>query len=302
MAREKITLKTVNNETLNGYSWEVKNAKGNVIIVTGMEEYLFRYDDFANYLNSQGFNAYGLDHYGQGDNVKDENEMGIVPHSSFSKTIRNINDLVTKVRKNGLPTFVFAHSMGSFMLQDFIQRFPRSADKAIICGTNGPNASFAYKAGYPLACLICKIKGENTTAKMLRNLAVGGYAKSIKHRKTDVDWLSYSEENNKRYLEDPRCGHPSSNGFYRELLKGNRRLYKKKFMMKIRKDLPIFVIAGDEDPVGAKGKGPTKLVKLYKKYELTNVHLKLYKKMRHEILNEPDKMMVYKDIVDFLHR
>lgn len=300
--REKITLKTVNNEELHGYSWNIDKPKANVVIVTGMEEHLLRYDDFANYLNSQGFNVCGFDHYGQGETVKDVSELGIVPNSFFSKSVRNINDLVKKVKKNGLPTYIFAHSMGSFMLQDYVQRFTNDVDKAVICGTNGPNGAIAYKVGYPLAKMVCKCKGEHNTAKLLRNLAVGGYAKSIKHRKTDVDWLSYNEESNQKYLDNPLDGHPSSNGFYRELLKGNRRLYNKKFLNKIRKDLPTFIIAGDEDPVGAKGKGPAKLFDLYKKLGLNKVELKLYKGMRHEILNEHDNKTVYQDIVEFLNK
>lgn len=303
MAREKISLKTVNNEILNGHAWKVDNPKANVVIITGMEEYLLRYDEFAKFLNSNGINVYGVDHYGQGDSAKDESELGIVPQSFFSKMVRNVDDLVKKVKKeSGLPTYIFAHSMGSFMAQDFVQRFTKDADKVVICGTNGPNGAGAYKMGYPLAKMICKFKGEKTRAKMLAALAVGGYAKSIKNRKTDADWLSYNEENNNKYLADPLCGHPSSNGFYRELLKGNRRLYNKKFMAKIKKDLPIFVIAGKEDPVGAKGKGPTKLVELYKKYGLTKVDFKLYDHMRHEILNEPDRKMVYQDILDFYNK
>lgn len=300
MAREKISLKTINDDVVYGYSWTIEHPVGNFFIVTGMEEYLLRYDDFANFLNSKGYNVYGLDHYGQGENAPEEKDLGIVPNSFYSKTVRNVDDLVKKYRKPGLPNYIFAHSMGSFMLQDFIQRFANTPDKVIICGTNGPNANASYKLGYQLARMICKFKGEKTTAKMLRSLAVGGYAKSIKNRKTDADWLSYNEESNQKYLADPLCGHPSSNGFYRELLKGNRRLYLKKFMEKIKKDLPIFIIAGEEDPVGAKGKGPTKLAELYKSYGLTNVELKLYKHMRHEILNEPGRQTVYEDILNFV--
>ena len=303
MARDKISLKTINGEIKNGYSWLTDNPKANVVIVTGMEEHMLRYDDFANYLNSQGFNVYGIDHYGQGETAKDESELGIVPRSFFSKSVRDIDDLVKRVKKdNGLPTYIFAHSMGSFMAQDYVQRFTKNVDKVVICGTNGPNGAGAYKLGYPLARMICKFKGENKQAKLLASLAVGGYAKSIKNRKTDVDWLSYNEENNNKYIADPYCGHPSSNGFYRELLKGNRRLYQKKFMLKIRKDLPIYIIAGVEDPVGAKGKGPKKLYELYKKYGLTNVEIKIYDKMRHEILNELDHKKVYDDIVEFYNK
>ena len=301
--KEKITLKTVNNETMNGYSWTVDFPKANVVIVTGMEEYLLRYEDFANYLNKKGFNVYGIDHYGQGENVSEDKPAGIVPRSFFSKSVRNVDDLVKRVKKgNGLPTYIFAHSMGSFMAQDFVQRFTKDVDKVVICGTNGPNGAFAYKAGYPLARLVAKCKGETKQARFLASLAIGAYIKSVKNRKTDCDWLSYNEANNIKYLEDPLCGYGSSNGFYRELLKGNRRLYQKKFMAKIRKDLPIFLIAGDEDAVGAKGKGPTKLYELYKKYGLEKVELKLYKHTRHEILNELDHQIVYDDVVNFYNK
>lgn len=303
MAREKITLKTVNDETLNGYAWKISNPKANVVIITGMEEHILRYDDFANYLNKEGFSVYGVDHYGQGDNVEDLSQLGIVPRSFFSKMVRNVDDLVKRVKKETkLPTYIFAHSMGSFMAQDYIQRFTKNVDKVVICGTNGPNGNGAYKFGYPIARFVAKCRGETRKAKFLASLAVGAYAKSIKHRKTEVDWLSYNEDNNQRYLADPKCGYGSSNGFYRELLKGNRRLYQKKFMLKIRKDLPIYLIAGVEDPVGAKGKGPTKLYELYKKYGLENVELKLYEHMRHEILNEPEHEIVYKDVVNFYNK
>lgn len=303
MSREKITLTTVNEETMHGYAWKCEKAKANVVIVTGMEEYLLRYDDFANFLNSKGFNVFGIDHYGQGETAGEESKLGFVPKSFFSKSVRNVNDLVKKVKKeSGLPTYIFAHSMGSFMAQDYVQRFTNGADKVVICGTNGPNGNGAYKLGYPLAKLVCKCKGEDKRAKFLASLAIGGYVKSVKHRKTDADWLSYNEKNNSDYIANPYCGYGSTNGFYRELLKGNRRLYNKKFMAKIRKDLPIFVIAGKEDAVGAKGKGPTKLVALYKKYGLTNVELKLYDHMRHEILNEPDHLTVYDDVVKFYEK
>lgn len=303
MAREKLTLKTVNDETLRGYSWKIEKPKGNVVIVTGMEEYLLRYDDFANYLNSQGFNVFGFDHYGQGETAGEVINLGIVPRSFFSKSVRNVNDLVKKVKKeNGLPTYIFAHSMGSFMAQDYVQRFTNEADKVVICGTNGPNGAGAYKFGYPIARMIAGGKKEHKKAKFLASLAIGAYVKSVKNRKTDCDWLSYNDKNNSDYIANPYCGYGSTNGFYRELLKGNRRLYNKKFMAKIRKDIPIFLIAGKEDAVGAAGKGPTKLFELYKKYGLTNVELKLYDHMRHEILNEPEHQMVYDDVVNFLNK
>jgi len=267
-----------------------------------MEETALRYDDFAKFLNKNNYNVYCVDHYGQGENALEVSRLGIVPRSFFSKSVRIIDDVAKKYTIPGKPLIVIGHSMGSFMIQDYIQRYSKRPTKAVIIGTNGDNAKGAYALGYPLARLVCKLKGEEKEAKFLRSLAVGGYAKAVKHRKTECDWLSYNEENVQKYINDPKCGHPSSNGFYRELLKGNRRLYNKKFLAKINKDLPVYITAGKEDPVGAYGKGPARLAKLYKKFGLKNVELKLYDHMRHEILNEDNKEMVYNDILNFIKK
>ena len=69
---------------------------------------------------------------------------------------------------------------------------------------------------------------------------------------------------------------------------------------KVRKDLPIFIISGKEDPVGNFGKMVEKCYKGYKAEGIKDVTLKLYDGMRHEILNEIGKEKVYKDILDWI--
>lgn len=302
MERKPISIKTVNGDTLFGFAWESEKPEAVVVIATGMEEASYRYDDFAKFLNKNGFNVYCVDHYGQGESAVDESQLGIVPRSFFSKCVRVLDDVAKKYAIKDKPLIIFGHSMGSFMVQDFIQRYNKRPTKAVIMGTNGPNAKFLFSMGYPLARLVAKLRGENRKAKFLAGMAVGAYSKSVKDRKTPLDWLSYNEENVQKYIADPKCGYGSSNGFYRELLKGNHRLYKKKFLEKINKELPILVIAGKDDPVGAYGKGPTSLVNLYHKLGVKNAELKLYDHMRHEILNEDDKLKVYNDILEFLKK
>ena len=302
MERKSISIKTVNGDHLYGFAWECEKPEGVVVIATGMEEASYRYDDFAKFLNKNGYNVYCIDHYGQGESAVDESQLGIVPRSFFSKCVRVLDDVAKKYAIKDKPLIIFGHSMGSFMVQDYIQRYNKRPTKAIIMGTNGPNAKMLFSLGYPIARLVCKLKGDEKQGKFLRNLAIGAYAKSVKNRKTDCDWLSYNEENVKNYIADPKLGHPSSNGFYRELLKGNHRLYRKKFLAKINKDLPILVTAGIDDPVGAFGKGPTALVKLYQRLGIKNAELKLYDHMRHEILNEDDKETVYNDILAFIKK
>lgn len=303
MPRSLFSIKTVNGDLLKGYSWVVDDAVANLIIVTGMEEYLGRYDDFAKFLNNNKINVYGVDHYGQGLNAPKEADLSIVPPSFFSKSVRVINDITKKVKKNGKPIIIFGHSMGSFIVQDYVQRFANncSEEKIIICGSNGPNAKLLFKLGYFLARVTTSEKSKNQKSKFVASMATGSYAKKIKNHKTNFDWLSYNEENVKKYIDDKLCGYGSSKIFYREFLKGNARLFNKKFIGKINKDSRIFIIAGEDDPVGDFSKGPKALFKLYQDVGVKNVDLKIYKNMRHEILNEKDHQVVYDDILNFIN-
>lgn len=300
MAREEIQVQSRFGQTLRGYAWTIDKPKANVVIVTGMEEYALRYDDFAQFLNANGYNVYSVDHYGQGLTAGDEEHLGIVPKSFFSKSVKNIDDIVTSCRVSLLPTYIFAHSMGSFMLQDYIQRFTDHVNKVVICGSNGPNAKLSYAAGKLLAKITMTKKTRDQKAKFMDNFIFGMYAKAVKNRKTKSDWLSYNEANVEKYIADPYCGYGSSKGFYYEFMKGCNRLYKGKFLKKIRKDMHVLLVAGQDDPVGAKGKGVEKLAKLYKRLGLENVECKIYPHMRHEILNEEGRQEVYDDIVHFL--
>lgn len=300
--RVKISIETPMGGLSYGLSWKAdKEARANVIIMTGMEETSLRYDDFAKFLNKEGFNVYCIDSFGQGENVlPDLSNLGVWPTSGFRKQVQVVDTLVTKLRISCLPCFIFAHSMGSFMAQDYIQRYTQHVSKVVLCGSNGKNP--AAGVGYRLARLITNKKNAYQKAGLLNTLMFGSFNKGIENPRTAFDWLSYNEENVDKYIADPLCGFGPNNAFCLEFLKGLNRLYKKRFLDKIRKDLDILIIAGEEDPVGGYGKGVLKLEKMYKGLKIRNVECKLYPHMRHEILNETNKEIVYKDVLDFFNK
>ena len=297
----RISLEINPGEFLYGRSWHVDNSIANVIIFEGMEEYALRYDDFANYLNKEGFNVYCIDCFGQGENVvQNPDSKGIWPKSGFRKQVVAYDVLVKKLRISCRPTFVFAHSMGSFMAQDYIQRYTEHVSKVVLCGSGSKNP--AVPVGYQLAKLIVGKKNREKPAKFLSKLMFGNFNKKIENPETPFDWLSYNKDNVKKYVEDPLCGFGSNNGFCYEFIKGMNRLYKKKFLIKIRKDLDVFIISGQDDPVTNYGKSVEALKEMYNGLGLTSVETKIYPNMRHEILNEDNKEEVYKDIVEFFKK
>lgn len=299
MSQEKFVMKRRDGMDVHGLAWPIENAIGNVIIITGMEEHAQRYDHFATYLNERGYSVYCIDHYGQGENAKAYDNLGKWEKSGFRIMVNTIDTLVNKLRITCRPIYIVAHSMGSFILQDFIQRYSAHVDKVVLVGSCGSRS--AVKFANFLMKFMVNNKNYDKPSKFLDKLVFGSNNKKTKHR-TEKDWISLSESNVDAYISDPYCGYGVTRGFYKEMFKGISRLNTKRFLKKIRKNLPILIVSGEDDPVGLYGKGVKKLYKQYVKLGIEDVELKLYPNLRHEVLNEDNKEEIYDEIIKFLKK
>jgi len=286
-------------KVLKGDHWGAHNPSSCFLFITGMNEHASRYDDLMAYLAHAGVECYALDAFGQGENVSSPEEQEKWPKNAFALTVDALYLAAKKIKeRHPLTLTLGGHSMGSFMVQSYLERYPGTVDRALLMGTNGPGQP--YWLAKALAHLTVHERNWDAPSKFLANLAMGPYAKAIKNRKTDLDWLSYDEGNVASYIADPYCGHTDTKGFFREFFDGLDTLYKKKNLKRIDKNQPIFLMAGWEDPVGNMGKGPSKLAELYRKLGVKTVSALLYPHMRHEIHNEIGKQQVYADLLSFL--
>ena len=292
------TVSLPSGKTQKGLFFDAESPKMNLLILTGMGEYAGRYEDFAKYLNGFGINVRVLDAVAQGLNAPKVEYQERWHEGAFDENVLAASLAIEEMKKNELPTCIMGHSMGSFMAQEYIQRFHERANKVVLCGTDYANP-FVMNFAYQLSRMLVPAHKRNVPNKTLAGLVTGNFAKAVKNRKTDFDWLSYNKENVDKYIADPKCGFVATGGFYRDFLKGMRRIGKTKFIHKIRPTVSIFIIAGKEDPVGHMGKGPKKLYKKYQRLGVSNVSLKLYDHMRHEILNEKNKQEVIDDVINF---
>lgn len=304
ITRTRISLTLKDKHQLFGFAWTGDHdvIKANVIIVTGMEETSMRYDEFARFLVKNGFNVYCIDHFGQGENVKaDLSNLGVWPKSGFRKMVVAVDDLVAKLRVSCVPIYIFSHSMGSFMMQDFVQRYAQHVSKVVLCGTGKKNPLAGL--GFFIARITTNKKNREKKSVLLNKLMFGGFQSKIKNPRTKYDWLSWNEENVDKFIADPKCGFGPNKGFCYELLKGMNRLWQHKFLKKVNKDTKIFLMAGDGDPVTSYGKSPEAMKKMYEHYHVKDVRTKVYKHCRHEILNElePVKSEAYQDVLNFFN-
>ncbi len=295
MATEfEVTLK--DGTVMKGWHWEADSPKKNFVFITGMNEHVSRYEAMFARFAKNGINVWGIDALAQGRNAATPEEQELWGEDAFAKNVEGIHEAILLAKQNGLPTIQGGHSMGSFMTQARLERYPEDTEKTIIIGSNGGQKGL-MKLGYAIAKMLVHKSNWDKPCKMLDNLGLGAYTKAVKDRKTDLDWLSYDEENVKNYMADPYCGHQNSGGFWREFLKGLSKIWDKKELAKISKNEKVYITAGEEDPVGRNGEGPKWLAKTYKKLGLKEVELKLYPHMRHEIHNEKDKEIVWQDLM-----
>ena len=289
-------------KVMKGRKWFVDGAKANLVFITGMDEHSARYEGFARFLNENGVNLQVIDHFGQGLNAPTIEDLQKWPVDAFKLTLEGMEKTREETAKNGLPTIIGGHSMGSFFTQAYLQTYPRAAQKAIIMGSNGGQGALMSIA-YCLACMMIHKGNWDKPNPTMQSLGLGGYAKAIKDRKTDLDWLSYNEENVKTYAADPYCGAMNTGGFWKEFLKGMKQIWKGKNLKKVHTTSQILIVSGEDDPVGQMGKGVKWLENAYRvKYGIADTKLILYPHMRHEILNEDEKQKVMDDILAFINK
>ena len=281
---------------------EKENINGIVQISHGMSEEAGRYKRFANYLTDNGYIVYINDHRGHGKSAENINRIGILAEKDgIHCIVKDLNKLtkIIKTENNGLPIFLFSHSMGSFAAQKYIIDYSEDIDGVILSGTNGLHG-IEVDLGFLVAKVMSKIQGREKKAYLIDKLAFGGFNKKFKPNKSEFDWLSRDFKEVEKYIENEYCGVVFSNGYFYDLFKLFKEIRNINNLKKINSKLPIYIFAGDKDPVGKFGKGVTKLYESYKKVGIENVEFKLYSGGRHEMLNEINKDEVINDTINWI--
>lgn len=282
-----------------GEKYLTEGATRNLVCFTGMGEYSQRYARLAAHFNSKGINVYVLDLMGQGHNVEKVEDQEHVYPGAFEDNVDAAYVKVQELRKEGKPVYLFGHSMGSFMTQRYLTKYPGTVDAVIICGSNA-GQKFLMNMGRLLAVMLTPKSKYDKKAGILEKLSIGAYVNSVKDHKIPCEWISYNDENVHNYCKDPWCGAPTTRGFWREALGGICRINSRRYYKHLSPHERILIIAGEDDPVGQYGKGPRKLYKRYLHRRIKDVKLVLYPKMRHEIHFEDDYEKVYEEFSSFL--
>ena len=274
------------------------DVKAVVQLSHGMAEYALRYEELANFLCDNGIAFYAHDHRGHGETAESVDELGfLAENDGFNRVVEDLATMIRKCHEDfpGKKVILLAHSFGSFVSQCFMEKYGKEVDAVVLCGSAGPRLLLTGSGRF-LAGIITKCFGKKAKSAFLDGLVFGSYNKGIESD-SSAAWISRDNEVVKKYDDDPMCGFKVTNEFFYDFLGGLTNIHLKKNMKKIPKDLPIFIIAGEADPVGEYGKSVKNLYKAYKKLRLGDVTLKMYPEARHELFNEFNKADVMNDVL-----
>lgn len=289
------------------YKWEPessKEAKGVVQLIHGSCEHSKRYEEFAKFLTDNGYIIYSSDLRGHGFSVEIDEDLGYFAETDgWVKTVEDTYELSQFIKDTHkeLKLFIIGHSMGSFLARHYAVLHGTEVDGIIATGT-AHNSRAMLKLGRFLAERDIKRNGSKHRNNTLNKMSYDSFSNQFKPIRTKQDWLTRDEKIVDKYIEDKFCGFVFTSSGFRDMFEGLLFITDKNNIDKTPKDLPMLLLSGKEDPVGANGKMVEKAFSEYKKAGLKNISMKLYDGMRHEILNEIGKEEVYTDILKWIGR
>lgn len=261
------------------YVWVAKKPRGIVQLVHGLGDHARRYDALAEFLVSKGFTVYADDHRGHGETGLRQKRMGQI------KTLGNLGPggmvaaresvhEVTKLIKHEhpkLPLIILGQSWGSFITQKLLNSYSHDYDMAVLTGTTLTTPTKLGAFGF-------NKKWDAPTA-------------------TGFEWLSRDSEVGKRFVADPKA-------FYADAAKVFGLVNALRIFgvpaKTVRSDLPLLVMVGSEDPLGAE-RGAKALVDAYQNNAgVVDVELIVYNDARHELFNEINREEVYADLLGWI--
>ena len=297
------TLVSADKVALFVYRWLPRAAPKAVIqIAHGLFEHAGRYARLAGALTRAGYAVYAGDHRGHGKTVSMPEDFGfLAERDGWRKCADDLWGLNQHIAADhpGLPIVLIGHSMGSFMAQQFISEHGEALSGAVLCGSNG-HSRWLIGTVRIVACVERLLFGPHGRSALVHSIIFGSFNRKFEPIRTEADWISRDSAEVDKCIADPLCHFRPTLQLWIDVLGALTEIGKPARLAHIPKHLPIYVIGGTRDPVGAKGKGIEQLLTAYRVAGLQRVTYRSYPEARHELFNETNRDEVTRELLAWL--
>lgn len=268
-------------------------------IAHGMCEYKERYDAFLEYMSSHGFICVIHDHRGHGESIKQKDDLGYFYDDTGEFIVEDLHQIIVEMKQKypNLPCFLLGHSMGSLVVRTYTKKYDYEIDGLIVCGS--PSKNKLAGVGKLLTKLMIKCKGGRYRSKFIHRLAFSAYGKKF-NESSEHAWICTQKHVVEAYDADEYCNFIFTLNGFLNLFTLMIRTYDDENWLVRHPSLPIFFVAGSEDPCIGNEDKFRNAAYFMKKVGYSYITSKLYPGKRHEILNEDIKEDVSQDIYHWL--
>ena len=257
-------------------------------ICHGLGEHSGRYRAFAEFMAAHGFVVFAHDHRGHGLTTAPDAPQGrFAQMDGVTQVICDVKAVTEHAleRHPGLPVFLFGHSMGGLIALNAVVSHPRAYHALAVW-----NSNFAVGALGRVAQLVLKteraMKGSDVPSMILPRLTFETWAKAMPEHRSSADWLSRDPKEVDAYIADPLCGFDISVSMWLDVFALTFRGIEPALLSRLKKDMPIHLVGGGQDPATNGAKAITWLSKRLTTAGFSRTACTIYPDMRHETLNE----------------
>jgi alpha-beta hydrolase superfamily lysophospholipase len=270
--------------TIATYRWDPDGEPRAIAQIThGVGEYALRYQPLIDDLVEAGYVVYSHDHRGHGNSALSAEQFGILGADGWAELVADIGRVGERAKDAhpGLPLALIAHSLGSFATQQWLLDHSDDVTAVVLSGT---------------AAIDLLEPAMDLDAPM----DLSGFNAPFQPARTDFDWLSRDERQVDAYIADPWCGFGLDVPGGKAMFLGARDVADPARLAHMRKNLPLYLVVGEMDPVNGQLALVQELAQRYERAGLEDVTLVTYPGARHEVFNETNRDEVVAGVLAWL--
>ena len=279
----------------------VGRPKAVVFLAHGLCGCKERFLPFMEYLAKNGVACVANDHRGHGSSIHNEEDRGDTYQGGAKAMVMDMEVVANYIYQHyqDTPITLLGHSMGSLAARSFLKHNETYLDRLIVCGSPSPHPMAPI--GRAIVKIMHKKDGGKRRSEMLHEYTSTIYNRKFKHE-GDRAWTCSDADVRKQFADDPRCCFTITVDLAKTLMDLFEEAYSSKKDWSVSKPtLPIMFMSGEDDPCMISLKKFEKAVKHIEDCGYCNVQKITYPHMRHEILNEVNKQIVWEDVLDFIN-
>jgi len=249
-------------------------ARARVLVVHGFAEHSGRYEHVLAGFSERGFDAWALDLRGYG---RSDGGRGCL--KSFDDYLDDVEALVTSARQDlaAIPFFLLGHSMGGLVATRFCEERPSGVRGLLL-------SSPFFRVKMPVPAV--KRAAAMVLSSVLPNLALP--------TELDANLISRDPEIVRAYVHDPLVLTKATTRWFTEAMRAQSKALAGAAELR----MPLLLIHGAADGLV----DPEASRAFFEQVGASDKTLRLWPELRHEILNEPEKLEVLAVFSDWIEK